>query len=214
MHFWRWWWCHFTWFFAILAAFGEVRSAGKSAANRVRCNIGMVYDPPHLCGVQCNQHSSGQWWDNGGLLWLKRGVCCTLGSYKHHHRGIYHWFGTFKVEWYFGSCQKECSLHGHRYHVLCLPQWPGSIRELFGDNLGCVTDEIGCGQHIVEFVSGGPNNYAYTNSDGKQTFKIGGITQIYRVQQQLTMDNIISMVTAAEFGRAPWTGYISRYRNC
>ena len=87
------------------------------------------------------------------------------------------------------------------------------LEDLLGDNLGCVTDEIGGGRHIVEFVSGGPNNYAYSTSDGKQFFKIGGITQNYKVQQQLTMDLIRSitmdlirsMVTAAgrEGGERP-----------
>ena len=40
---------------------------------------------------------------------------------------------------------------------------PGEYDPALGDYLGELTNELGHGEHIVEFVSGGPKNYAYKN---------------------------------------------------
>ena len=38
-----------------------------------------------------------------------------------------------------------------------------------------MTDELG-GSYITEYVSNGPNNYAYRTCDGKQVVKVKGFT--------------------------------------
>ena len=45
-----------------------------------------------------------------------------------------------------------------------------------GDYLGDFKDELPAGDHIVEFVSGGPKNYAYKTASGKVECKVRGIT--------------------------------------
>ncbi|PFX12181.1 putative DNA polymerase [Stylophora pistillata] len=45
-----------------------------------------------------------------------------------------------------------------------------------GDYLGEFKDELPHGEHIIEFVSGGPKNYAYITSSGKEECKVRGIS--------------------------------------
>ncbi|XP_053380065.1 uncharacterized protein LOC128548714 [Mercenaria mercenaria] len=48
---------------------------------------------------------------------------------------------------------------------------PGQYDPPLGDYLGELTDELDGGEYIVEFVSGGPKNYAYKTSKNKETCK-------------------------------------------
>jgi hypothetical protein len=50
------------------------------------------------------------------------------------------------------------------------------------------------GDHIVEFVSGGPKNYAYTTANAKQTCKIRGFSLNHANAQILNFDTIQEMV--------------------
>ena len=43
---------------------------------------------------------------------------------------------------------------------------PGQYEPPLGDYLGKPTDELDSGEHIVEFVSGRPKNYAYKTNRG------------------------------------------------
>jgi hypothetical protein len=57
-----------------------------------------------------------------------------------------------------------------------------------GDKLGDITNELAFDEHIVEFVSGGPNNYAYTTVNSrtrerKTVCKVRGITLNYAPAQ-------------------------------
>ena len=52
---------------------------------------------------------------------------------------------------------------------------PGKPDPPLGDYLGDLTDELD-GDYITEFMSGGPKNYAYVTSQGKNVTKIRGIT--------------------------------------
>ena len=45
-----------------------------------------------------------------------------------------------------------------------------------GDYLGDFKDELGQGNYIVEFASGGPKNYGYQTHKGKQECKVRGIS--------------------------------------
>ena len=72
------------------------------------------------------------------------------------------------------------------------------IHHILGEYLGNMTDEIGNGNHIAEFVSGGPKNYAYSTSTGKQVWKIKGITQNYKTSKAINYDIIKSMITTQE----------------
>ena len=51
---------------------------------------------------------------------------------------------------------------------------PGEYDSPLGDYLGELTNELGHGEHIVEFVSGGPKNYAYKTNRGDETCKVRG----------------------------------------
>lgn len=44
---------------------------------------------------------------------------------------------------------------------------PGQPEIPLGDFLGNMTNELDDGDHITEFVSGGPKNYGYTTAQGK-----------------------------------------------
>ena len=72
------------------------------------------------------------------------------------------------------------------------------LQHMVGEFLGNMTDEIGRGHYITEFVSGGPKNYAYTTSTGKQVWKIKGITQNYSTSKVINYDVIKAMITTNE----------------
>ena len=72
------------------------------------------------------------------------------------------------------------------------------LHDQLGDGLGFLTDEIGGGAYITEFVSGGPKNYGYTTSNGKTIFKVCGITQNYQTKQIISFAKIKSMVLHEE----------------
>ena len=59
---------------------------------------------------------------------------------------------------------------------------------------GELTDELESGDHIVEFVSGGPKNYAYETIEGKQTCKIRGFSLNYTNAQRLNFGSVRDMV--------------------
>ena len=67
-----------------------------------------------------------------------------------------------------------------------------------GEFLGDMTDEIqkyGAGSHIVEFVSGGPKNYAFKVNNGSTVVKVRGITLNYRNRGTVSFDSLKEMVT-------------------
>ena len=68
------------------------------------------------------------------------------------------------------------------------------LYDLLGDSLGFLTNEIGGGAYITEFVAGGPKNYGYTTSNGKVVFKVCGITQNYFSRQIISFEKIKAMV--------------------
>ncbi|XP_041361864.1 uncharacterized protein LOC121377831 [Gigantopelta aegis] len=70
---------------------------------------------------------------------------------------------------------------------------PGSYQPVLGDYLGDLTDELD-GDHIVEFVSGGPKNYAYRTSKGKETCKVRGFTLHHTNAQLINFAAIRDMV--------------------
>ena len=49
---------------------------------------------------------------------------------------------------------------------------PGQYDPPLGDYLGELTDKLEAEEHIVEFVSGGPKNYAYRTNNGKKLCKV------------------------------------------
>ena len=67
-----------------------------------------------------------------------------------------------------------------------------------GDRLGNMTNELGPGEYIDEFVSGGPKNYAYKvmKPDGstKTVCKVKGITLNYTTSQIVNFETIWDMV--------------------
>ena len=72
---------------------------------------------------------------------------------------------------------------------------PGQYDPPLGDYLGQLTDELGAGQHIVEFVSGGPKNYCFKTSNGSKTCKVRGFTLNFTNSQKINFDSIKEMVT-------------------
>ena len=65
-----------------------------------------------------------------------------------------------------------------------------------GDFLGEMTDELD-GDLIVEFVSGGPKNYAYQTEKGKTECKVRGFTLNVRGKEVLNYDTMKAPM--------PWT---------
>ena len=71
-----------------------------------------------------------------------------------------------------------------------------------GDKLGDMTNELGSGEYIDEFVSGGPKNYAYkiVQSDGntRTVCKVRGITLNYTTSQIVNFETIRDMILNRE----------------
>ena len=67
----------------------------------------------------------------------------------------------------------------------CLPDQPNPS---LGDYLGDFKDEIGQGDYIIEFASGGPKNYGYQTNEGKQECKVRGISLNSEGSKQLNYD--------------------------
>ena len=63
-----------------------------------------------------------------------------------------------------------------------------------GGNLGDLTDEIGDGDHIVEFCSGGPKTYGYRTALGKTCMKAKGITLNAENSKLIRLDTLIDLV--------------------
>jgi len=72
---------------------------------------------------------------------------------------------------------------------------PGEFDPPLGDYLGDLTDELDKGEHIVEFLSGGPKNYAYKTSENKETCKVRGFTLNYANSQLINFDSVKQIVT-------------------
>jgi len=85
---------------------------------------------------------------------------------------------------------------------------PGDEEPVLGDYLGQLTNELKPEDHIIDFVSGGPKQYAYKTYMGAEVCKIRGFS-LNHVNGELlnfeTMNNLISMSkeneTEAEIGK-------------
>jgi len=65
---------------------------------------------------------------------------------------------------------------------------PGDIDPELGDYLGQLTNELDDNDHIINFVSGGPKQYAYQTAKGKQVCKIRGFTLNYTNSKLLILN--------------------------
>ncbi|XP_053382580.1 uncharacterized protein LOC128549597 [Mercenaria mercenaria] len=72
---------------------------------------------------------------------------------------------------------------------------PGQYDPPLGDYLGELTDELDGGEYIVEFVSGGPKNYAYKTNKNKETCKVRGFTLNYKNSQLINFESVKHIVT-------------------
>ena len=72
---------------------------------------------------------------------------------------------------------------------------PGEVDPPLGDYLGELTDELDSGEHIVEYVSGGPKNYAYKTNTNKETCKVRGFTLNYTNSQLINFESVKQIVT-------------------
>jgi hypothetical protein len=72
---------------------------------------------------------------------------------------------------------------------------PVSYDPPLGDYLGELTDEQDAGEHIVEFVSGGPKSYAYKTNKNKETCKVRGFTLNYKKSQLINFESVKDIVT-------------------
>ncbi len=78
---------------------------------------------------------------------------------------------------------------------------PGQYDPPLGDYLGELTDELGGGEHIVEFVSGGPKNYSYKTNKNEETCKVRGFTLNFTNSKLINFEAVKSMVTDPESRR-------------
>lgn len=65
---------------------------------------------------------------------------------------------------------------------------PGESEIQLGDNLGDMTDELGHGDYIVEFISAGAKNYGYTTKNEKICCKVKGISLNVCGMKQLNLE--------------------------
>ncbi|KAL4229096.1 hypothetical protein ACF0H5_012135 [Mactra antiquata] len=72
---------------------------------------------------------------------------------------------------------------------------PGQYDPPLGDYLGELTDELSAEEHIVEFVSGGPKNYAYKTNKNHETCKVRGFTLNYTNSQLINFESVKALVT-------------------
>ena len=71
---------------------------------------------------------------------------------------------------------------------------PGKYDPPIGDYLGELTNELKKGEHIVEFVSGGPKNYAYKTNRGNEMCKVRGFTLHVTNSQLINFESVKRMV--------------------
>lgn len=70
-----------------------------------------------------------------------------------------------------------------------------TMRLPVGNYLGELTNEISSKQkHIVEYVSGGPKNYAFRTCDGTETCKVRGFTLHFANSRLISLDAIKDLV--------------------
>jgi hypothetical protein len=67
-----------------------------------------------------------------------------------------------------------------------------------GDRLGDMTNELRSDEHIEEFVSAGPKNYAYKTSKNKTVCKVRGITLNYATALLVNFDSIRDMILGTD----------------
>ena len=63
-----------------------------------------------------------------------------------------------------------------------------------GDYLGELTNELETGEHIIEFVSGGPKNYAYKTNKGNETCKVRGFTLNFTNSQLINFESVKTLL--------------------
>ena len=64
--------------------------------------------------------------------------------------------------------------------------------------MGELTDELGNGEYIVEFVSGGPKIYAYKTNKNNETCKVTEFTLKYKNGQLINFDSMKDIATAPQ----------------
>lgn len=71
---------------------------------------------------------------------------------------------------------------------------PGEREPEIGSFLGQLTSELKAGDYIVEFVSGGPKNYAYRTAKGQEICKVKGFTLNYTNSQLINFESLLHLV--------------------
>ena len=72
---------------------------------------------------------------------------------------------------------------------------PGQYDPPLGDYLGELTSEVKKGEHIVEFVSGGPKSYANKTNKKKETCKVRGFILNYTDSKLINFQSVKHIVT-------------------
>ena len=70
----------------------------------------------------------------------------------------------------------------------------GLVNVPVGDYLGQLTDELNYGEHVVEFISGGPKNYSYLTNAGEEVCKVRGFTLNYQNSRLINFDSVKRVV--------------------
>lgn len=78
---------------------------------------------------------------------------------------------------------------------------PGDQEPKVGSFLGQLTSELQPKEYITEFVSGGPKNYAYRTSEGKEVCKIKGFTLNYVNSLKLNFASMLDLVLRPDQGQ-------------
>jgi hypothetical protein len=86
----------------------------------------------------------------------------------------------------------------------------GEYEPPLGPYLGDLTDEVGDGDHIVEFSASGPKSYGYRTAKGKVCMKAKGITLNAVNSETIRLDTLIGLVDQYVRGRGD-SNYILAY---
>ena len=63
-----------------------------------------------------------------------------------------------------------------------------------GEYLEELSNELETGEHIKEFVSGGPKNYAYKTNKGNKTCKVRGFTLNFTNSQLINFESVKTLL--------------------
>jgi hypothetical protein len=94
---------------------------------------------------------------------------------------------------------KQCGPQSILYHdtdswIFSHPPGKNPLSSVAGSSLGQMTDELGNGCYITDFVSSGPKSYSYRTNTGKVECKLKGVSLSFKNIERVNFDSILTLV--------------------